>query len=415
MVKVELYSLPKDIYAIYEKVLSNIPETDKILARESLFLVAGALRPLTIMEVAEATVIEPDDTRVDEETRLPDPGVLLEICQGLIAFDKTTFVATLAHSSVRSFLTSERIGNGKMSWWTVGLSGIHQELAQKCLTYLLLEHFRGGCSEDGELEKRYKDYPFLRYASRYWPLHTRLAADRVRFDTSAMDLFLSHTAPDGGNFSSWVQCLMPDASKEMIMASEPLYYAASFGLTDLAKSLLTSKRVNIDAMGGRHRSSALHVTCYRGHLEIARHLLECGADINAADEDGATPLFWAEKMGRKEIIDLLTDQKYSHSGGRTVLALSKTSENIDDPFWFCCHCNAGPNRGRFVECWQCEKHERCDKCIKMARNDPERTPESQSRWMCCNCESGPSRVEMDECRDCEHKKCRRCWTFSISV
>jgi hypothetical protein len=415
MVKQALYNLPSDINAVYETILSNIPEPDRVLARESLFLVAGALRPLTILELAEAVVVERRDTHIDDEIRLLDPEVLLEICQGLIEYDKASNVVTLAHSSIRSFLTSCSIDKSKASWYGYNLSGIHADVADKCLTYLLFDHFRGGYCRNGDLAKDFNDFPFLRYASQYWPLHARLCTEPIYFDVTAMKFCLSHALPNGGNFSFWAQCLMPDASEERIRATKPLYYAASFGLTDLTKSLLTSKCINIEAPGGRHKSSALHVACYRGHVDIARHLLECGADVNAADGDGVTPLFWAEKMGRSEIIDLLQDPKFACSNGRKVLALSTGPEYGDYPMWFCCHCNVGPQRGRFIRCWEC-RHGRCEKCLKMAgMEDSEMSPEVKSRWMCCSCESGPNKVEADECQDCEHKKCRRCWVFDISM
>jgi ankyrin repeat protein/beta-lactamase regulating signal transducer with metallopeptidase domain len=44
----------------------------------------------------------------------------------------------------------------------------------------------------------------------------------------------------------------------------------------------------------------------RGYTDIARILLENGADVNAVDEKGKTPLYYAQKYERKEVIRLLT-------------------------------------------------------------------------------------------------------------
>ncbi|RKL31567.1 hypothetical protein BFJ72_g10971 [Fusarium proliferatum] len=410
-----LYNLPKDIYEVYERILLSIPETDRLLARESLFFLSVALRPITIQELAEAAVLDDYNTRIDEECRLPEPMVLLEVCQGLVDYDAATGVVTLAHSSVRAYITSSHTREGDIAWFSYDIPGIHADIANKCLLYLLLEHFQDGCCTDDELEKKFEDYPLLRYASQYWPLHARLADREARYETSAMAFCLSHKKPGGGNFSFWVQCLMPHTSRDTITASQPLYYASSFGLTDLVKSLLTSEGVDVDARGGRYKSSALHVACYRGHVEIARQLLECGADINLLDSDGRIALFWAKKLGRSDIVDLLQDSKYAQTKGHTVVTLSDLPEYIDYPMWFCCACNGGPGRGRFNNCWGCS-HERCEKCIKVAGlEDVEKIPDSLSRWLCCNCEAGPSKVETKECRDCEHEKCRRCWVFNVSV
>ncbi|KAG5766775.1 hypothetical protein H9Q72_005147 [Fusarium xylarioides] len=352
-----LYNLPKDIYEVYERILLSIPETDKLLARESLFFLSVALRPLTIQELAEAAVLDDYNARIDDQYRLPEPMVLLEICQGLVDYDATTSVVTLAHSSVRAYITSSHTREGDIAWFSYNFPGIHADIANKCLSYLLLEDFQYGCCTNNELEKWFEDYPLLRYASQYWPLHARLSHREGRQETSALVFCLSHKKAGGGNFSFWVQCLMPYTSRDIIMASEPLYYASSFGLMDLVKSLLTSEGVDVDARGGRYKSSALHVACYRGHVEIARQLLECGADINLLDSDGRTALFWAEKLGRSDIVDLLQDPKYAQTKGHTVVTLSDLPQYMDYPMWFCCACNGGPQRGRFNECWSCRGHD----------------------------------------------------------
>ncbi|KAH7159384.1 hypothetical protein DER46DRAFT_560419 [Fusarium sp. MPI-SDFR-AT-0072] len=412
MVSHALYDLPKDIY----EILLSIPKADKLLAKQSLFFLSTALRPLTILELAEAVILDYYcTTAVDEECRLPEPMVLLEICQGLVDYDAATNVVTLAHSSVRAYITSSRTCDGDVSWFSYNIPGIHANFAYTCLSYLLLEHFQDGCCTHEELEKKFEDYPLLRYASRYWPLHARLSKKEGRHEASALAFCLSSKKAGGGNFSFWVQCLMPDASRETIMASEPLYYASSFGLADLVKSLLTSEGVEVDARGGRYSSSALHVACYRGHVEIARQLLECGADINLLDSDGRTALFWAKRLDRTDIVDLLEDPKYAQTKGHAVMKLSDLPKYMDYPMWFCCDCNGGPQRGRFDDCRSC-RHGKCEKCIKMAGlEDLEKVPESQSRWVCCSCEAGPTKVETKECRDCEHEKCYRCWVFNVSI
>ncbi|KAF5574265.1 ZDHHC-type palmitoyltransferase 6 [Fusarium pseudoanthophilum] len=113
MVFEALNNLPKDIYEVYERILLSIPEADIVLARESLFFLSVALRPLAIQELAEAAVLEVHKPRIDKECRLPEPMVLLEICQGLIDYDAATGVVTLSHSSVRAYITSNITHEGE--------------------------------------------------------------------------------------------------------------------------------------------------------------------------------------------------------------------------------------------------------------------------------------------------------------
>jgi ankyrin repeat protein len=59
--------------------------------------------------------------------------------------------------------------------------------------------------------------------------------------------------------------------------------------------------------------------CHRGHVEIAKLLLEAGADANASDRDGITALMRAQKTGRQDLIELLLryqDRPLVNSSGK---------------------------------------------------------------------------------------------------
>jgi hypothetical protein len=364
-------------------------------------------------EVAEAAVLGEGESRIDDDMRLPDPGVLLDICQGLTEYDAKSNTVTLAHSSVRTFLTSSNIKKSKASWYGYTISGIHATTAKKCLNYLMCDPFKDGFCSNDVLANKLKDYPFLNYATQYWPLHARLSSNTIWFKFKLMDFCLSHRLPNGGNFTFWVKNLISNAPEYQIKGTQPLYYAASFGLTDLVRSLLSSKSVDIEATGGRYNSSALHVAVFRGHTDIVRILLDCGANVNALDEEGTTPLFWADKTGRKEIVGLLKDPRYAGNSARKVVQLSSRFEHSHYPTWFCCQCKKGPRRGKFLDCWECS-HKRCEDCFKVAGDeDAPAVPADRLRWLCCSCGSGPKNIQIKACEDCKHGKCSGCWTIDV--
>jgi hypothetical protein len=260
-----LYNLPTDINEIYVQILLSIPESDRHLAQESLFAVLIALRPLTLAELGEAAVFSrhDKDIDIDDDMRLPDPVVLIDICQGLIELDAQSNTVVLAHSSVRTFLTSTYIKDSKADWYGYTVAGIHDTMANKCLNYLMLDAFKSGVCDEADLEIKLQAYPFLSYAAKYWPMHARLT-QKTLWSTSTMINFCnSHHLPNGGNFSAWVQILIPDAPTYQILNTQPLYYAASYGLTDLVRTLLSSKSTDIEAPGGRFESSPLHVAVFR--------------------------------------------------------------------------------------------------------------------------------------------------------
>jgi ankyrin repeat protein len=49
-----------------------------------------------------------------------------------------------------------------------------------------------------------------------------------------------------------------------------------------------------------------------GHVSVAKLLLECGADVQAADNNGATALMWASAGGHMAVAELLK----VHAAGR---------------------------------------------------------------------------------------------------
>jgi len=52
----------------------------------------------------------------------------------------------------------------------------------------------------------------------------------------------------------------------------------------------------------------LHLAAEKGYLEVARLLVEKGADVNARDDDGTTPLHFAALWGHLEVARLLVEK-----------------------------------------------------------------------------------------------------------
>ncbi|KAK8783496.1 hypothetical protein V5799_010140 [Amblyomma americanum] len=51
--------------------------------------------------------------------------------------------------------------------------------------------------------------------------------------------------------------------------------------------------------------SLLHWACDRGHLEVVKLLLDRGADPEAKDAEGQTPLHYAASCGHQQVAELL--------------------------------------------------------------------------------------------------------------
>jgi ankyrin repeat protein len=88
----------------------------------------------------------------------------------------------------------------------------------------------------------------------------------------------------------------------------PLYCVANecgaVGGGDTVRALVLAG-AHVDAPSDSKRCTALHLAARRGNTEIARTLLDCGADINARDKTGDTPLQRARNCRKPEVAALL--------------------------------------------------------------------------------------------------------------
>lgn len=84
------------------------------------------------------------------------------------------------------------------------------------------------------------------------------------------------------------------------------------------------------AVGGVKRVTALHAAARRGHVLIAERLIDQGADLEARDSKGQTPLRRAVNCGHRYIVALLLSRGARADSraddGRTPLAAARTRE-----------------------------------------------------------------------------------------
>jgi ankyrin repeat protein len=82
--------------------------------------------------------------------------------------------------------------------------------------------------------------------------------------------------------------------------------AAAFGRIDLVKKHLERDPSSVNINEGR---TALHEAAGRGNVELARLLLENGADQSTEDEDGLAPLEWAKLKNQGAVARLLASEE----------------------------------------------------------------------------------------------------------
>ena len=76
---------------------------------------------------------------------------------------------------------------------------------------------------------------------------------------------------------------------------------------DVARALVQAG-ADVNACGGVTRATALHMAARRGHIEIARALLDSGAAVNPRDRNGDTPLQRAINCRKNGVSQLLLER-----------------------------------------------------------------------------------------------------------
>ncbi|MFH2079480.1 MAG: ankyrin repeat domain-containing protein [Pseudomonadota bacterium] len=111
---------------------------------------------------------------------------------------------------------------------------------------------------------------------------------------------------------------------------QPALLAAAGGDDDPAGvQLLLRHKARVDSRGHGQRS-ALHVACAAGNADVAGCLLDAGADRNARDAEGTTPLLEAARHGQAAVLARLAQARPDVAAvderGRNALVLAAESE-----------------------------------------------------------------------------------------
>ena len=307
-----LEELPESLDGTYERVLQDIDEANWNFSRRLFQCVAVVSRPLRVEELAEFLAFDfnvgPIPTfRAD--WRPEDPlWAVLSTCSSLLAvveMDSSTIIQ-FSHFSVKEFLTSNRLAEGKditSRRYYISMTPAHATVAQACLGILL--HLDEKVTSDS-----LKSFPLAEYAAKYWMDHARFE-DVLPITQDGLKCLFDPRRP---HLEIWVWIFDPGipwwhrSERPSRPRGSCLHYAALCGLQQLVTFLAMECSPDVNARGFFDEVTPLHLASRDGHVEVARVLLQNGADVNARDISKWTPLRQAlDDKGHVEVALVLLE------------------------------------------------------------------------------------------------------------
>ena len=302
-----LDELPETLDGTYERTLLDIDDDNWAYAHRLFQCIVVAQRPLRVEELAEFLAFKSEaggSLTFEGSWRPENPrDAVLSTCSSLITIVNVdgSSVMQFSHFSVKEYLTSSRIAEGRVSRYHISPEPAHIFITQACLSFLL--------QLDKHVTKKIvEELPLARYAGQYWTDHAEVG----NVSSHTEDLIKRLFNPENHHFANWVWIY--DTFSDQSMVSEdppcpiraPLHYATLHNFPRVVEWLITtcSQDVNVP---GRDSGTPLHIASAHQLFMMMQVLLTHHANINAGDQQGRAPLHIASWNGRLKVARLLLE------------------------------------------------------------------------------------------------------------
>ena len=160
-----LLSLPQNVSNAYKEIMERIERRGSMVkdfALRILLWVFNAKRPLQMKELCELLSIKPGDKDICEKW-CPKEERVVDVCESLIIYDKSSGTVRFTHHTVNEFL--HECGNNYLPHVSY--------LADICITYLTFDVFENGFCDYTAFRERREKYKASCYIGDSWGFHIR--------------------------------------------------------------------------------------------------------------------------------------------------------------------------------------------------------------------------------------------------
>lgn len=303
-------TIPKSVDEAYTTILNK--STDKNQARRLLQIVCVATRPLSVKEMSIAISIQPNDKAYEDLEILPEEyckkfirnlcGLFVSVIDGRVFLlhqtAKEFLIAQEDHNQTASSLASDEIWKNSLS--TQDSSFL---LASICLWFLRLEEFHSSSVEGEEIDHFVSRYEFLQYSAMNWAVYFRAA--RIPEGHPLIELALELCNVQANQSITCQIVFWKRWYKNSPTGLNNLHLASLLGLGRVVGQLLAAPNIDINAADSDGQTP-LWWAAREGYKTVVGQLLATsGIDVNAADNNGPTPLWQAAYKGHETVVGQL--------------------------------------------------------------------------------------------------------------
>ena len=334
-----LVDLPETLDETYQRTLREINKADWEFAHRLFQFVAVASRPLRVEELAEMLAYDFKAGQIPkfhEGWRIEDPvDAVLSTCSSLLAIVDGGYpfgkVIQFSHFSVKEFLISTRLAEATDNIprrYHISMTPAHTLVAQACLGILL--HL----DKDVVTRDSLKKWPLAEYAAEHWAGHALFEGVSQNVEDGVKQLFdprKPHLAVSVWIRNPWTRNRR--AERPLPPLGTHLHYAAIWGVHFIIEFLIIEHPQEVRSQDFPGDATPLHLASQNGRVEVARMLVERGADVATQNKDGETPLHPASRNGGVEVARMLVehgaDVAAQNKDGETPLHLASQYGNVE--------------------------------------------------------------------------------------
>ena len=332
MMEQTVYDTPPALGELYNDLIRSMDE--KAASFKMFQCICFAMRPLTLDELRWAMIVDLEcreqslldcmsmEEYIGDSVRMEGRVKALSCGLAEIVESSNTRVVQFIHQSVLDFLLEEglsilhdslAVADGNLNSSIVGAA--HYRLSRICIRYMAMKEIarsfeQGDYSNYHPPGAMFPAFPLLHYASTSWVAHVKQSE---AMNVPQEDLLSYFEWPSENLAQLWlrVKDKVEHFSYDLPLDSRLVHIVSLYQLIEPLRIILQRAAevgADIDAKNNRGRTPLLYAAKYGREAVVKLLIKRDNVNIDSKDKDDRTPLSYAAEYGYETIVKLLVER-----------------------------------------------------------------------------------------------------------